>query len=61
MAKMYADEQEKTAGAEVQQLFDQMSVAQLEQVLGIEKKAFLGISKMEPGDFEKKFMYKMTP
>lgn len=39
MAKLYAEEQEKTAGAEVERLFDQMSIPQLEQVLGIEKKA----------------------
>lgn len=35
LAKMYAEEQEKTASAEVESLFDQMSVSQLEQVLGI--------------------------
>jgi hypothetical protein len=39
LAKMYAEEQEKTASAEVESLFDQMPMSQLEQVLGIEKKA----------------------
>ena len=35
LAKLYAEEQEKTASAEVDHLVDQMSISQLEQVLGI--------------------------
>jgi hypothetical protein len=39
LTKLYAEEQEKTASAEVESLFDQMTIPQLEQVLGLEKKA----------------------
>jgi hypothetical protein len=39
LTKLYAEEQEKNAGAEVERLFDQMSIPQLEQVLGLDKKA----------------------
>ncbi|CAB4131617.1 hypothetical protein UFOVP276_45 [uncultured Caudovirales phage] len=39
LTKMYAEEKEKTAGAELEQFYSQLSASQLEDVLGLSKVA----------------------
>jgi hypothetical protein len=47
LIKMYAEEKEKNAGAELEQLYSKMSASQLEDVLGIKTANWAVASKGE--------------